>query len=318
VRRRVRTLLTGLAITLVAAGVVLAWLSRPTALPSEAIQPHSPDLANGERLFHAGGCASCHGERLEGGLELETAAGVFRAPNISPDPGAGIGGWSDLDFVNAMKRGVSPDGRHYYPAFPYTAYTRMTVPDLLDLKAWLGTFQPVTKAAPGHGLRFPWNLRRGLGLWKRLYVDDAPVVALPSTDPALERGRYLVEAVGHCGECHTPRDRWFGPERTRWLAGAASLEGDGRVPNITPHEEGLAEWSLQDLERYFRSGFTPEYDTVGGSMVDVQENLARLGDADRAAIAAYLKAVPPQPDAPSDAPADAPPATPSATLEPSD
>ena len=306
-RRRLRALLTGLALVLAAAGAGLAWFSRPVGLPAEAIPLHEPNPANGERLFHAGGCASCHGERLEGGLELATDTGVFRAPNISPDPGAGIGGWSDLDFVNAMKRGLSPDGRHYYPAFPYLAYTRMTVPDLLDLKAWLGTYAPVADAAPGHDLQFPWNLRRGIGLWKRLYLDDAPVVEPDAADPVLLRGRYLVEAVGHCGECHTPRDRWFGPERARWLAGAVSLESDGRVPNITPHDEGLAGWSLKDLERYFRSGFTPEYDTVGGSMVDVQENLARLSDADRAAIAAYLKAVPPLPDAPDGGLADAPP-----------
>jgi mono/diheme cytochrome c family protein len=112
--------------------------------------------------------------------------------------------------------------------------------------------------------------------------------------------------VGHCEACHTPRDRFGGPQRARWLAGAPSLEGEGRVPNVTPHEEGLADWSLQDLERYFRSGFTPDYDTVGGSMVAVQENLARLDEADRAAIAAYLKALPPQPDPPPDAPPDAP------------
>jgi len=299
---RLRPVLTALVAALVAvlavAGASLAWLSRPLALSEDAIPAHSRDLANGERLFHAGGCASCHGERLEGGLELDTAFGVFRVPNISPDRDTGIGGWSDLDFVNAMKRGVSPAGRHYYPAFPYTAYTRMTVPDLLDLKAWLDTFPPVAHRVPEHELRFPWSLRRGIGLWKWRYLDDAPRVELPSTDPVPERGRYLVEAVGHCGECHTPRDRFGGLDKARWLAGAINLEGDGRVPNITPHAEGRGGWSTKDLERYFRSGFTPDYDTVGGSMVAVQENLARLPEADRAAIAAYLKAVPALPDAP--------------------
>jgi mono/diheme cytochrome c family protein len=301
-----RPLLTVLAVLLAAVGLGLIWLTRPAALPTTVLPPHQADLANGERLFHAGGCASCHGERLEGGLELDTPFGLFRVPNISPAPDAGIGGWSDLDFVNAMKLGVSPAGRHYYPAFPYPSYTRMTVPDLLDLKAWLDTYPAVAQRVAGHELRFPWSWRRGLGLWKRRYLDDTPVVGLSSADPALERGRYLVEAVGHCEAWHTPRDRFGGPQRARWLAGAPSLEGEGRVPNVTPHEEGLADWSLQDLERYFRSGFTPDYDTVGGSMVAVQENLARLDEADRAAIAAYLKALPPQPDPPPDAPPDAP------------
>jgi mono/diheme cytochrome c family protein len=283
------------ALVLLAAAVALAllalWLSRPQPLAAAALPPHEPDPLNGEVLFHAGGCASCHGADLAGGLELATAFGTFRVPNITPDPQSGIGGWNALDFVNAMKRGVSPEGRHYYPAFPYTSYTRMTLPDLLDLKAYLDTFVPVGRAVASHDLQFPWNLRRGLGLWKRLYLDDSPALAVTEADALLERGRYLVEAVGHCAECHTPRGRFGGLDRSRWLAGGASPEGEGKVPNITPHEQGLADWSARDIERYLRSGFTPDYDMVGGAMVEVQENLARLGDADRAAIAAYLKSI---------------------------
>jgi mono/diheme cytochrome c family protein len=295
------------ALVLLAVAAALAaatiWLSRPQLLTAAALPAHQPDAQNGERLFHAGGCASCHGEALDGGLELATAFGTFRVPNITPDPAAGIGGWSALDFVNAMKRGVSPDGRHYYPAFPYTSYARMSLPDLLDLKAWLDTVAPASRMVAEHELRFPWNIRRGVGLWKRLYLDDRPVVPLPQAgarpDARLERGRYLVEAVGHCGECHTPRDAFGGLDLERWLAGGPGLEvgpdGGGKVPNITPHEDGLAGWSERDLVRYFKSGFTPDYDMVGGAMVKVQENLARLSDSDRAAIAAYLKAVPAAP-----------------------
>jgi mono/diheme cytochrome c family protein len=289
---------------LLAAAVLAAlaawWLSRPQGLAAGDLPPHDPDPSNGEVLFHAGGCASCHGAGLEGGAELVTAFGTFRVPNITPHRDAGIGGWSTLDFVNAMKFGVSPEGRHYYPAFPYTSYTRMATADLLDLKAWLDTFPPSANAVPGHDLAFPWSVRRGIGLWKRRYLDADPVVAPDAGDSVLERGRYLVEAVGHCGECHTPRDRFGGPDWTRWLAGAASLESGedagGRVPNITPHEQGLADWSARDLERYLRSGFTPDYDTVGGAMVEVQENLARLDETDRAAIAAYLKSIPARPE----------------------
>jgi mono/diheme cytochrome c family protein len=267
-------------------------LSRPQPLTAAVLPRHAPNPQNGEVLFHAGGCASCHGADLTGGLELVTAFGIFRVPNITPAVQSGIGGWSDLDFVNAMNRGVSPEGRHYYPAFPYTSYTQMTLPDLLDLKAYLDTFVPVDTEVAGHALQFPWNLRRGLGLWKRLYLDDSPVLQVTEADATLERGRYLVEAVGHCADCHTPRGRFGGLDRSRWLAGGASAEGEGKVPNITPHEQGLADWSTRDIERYLRSGFTPDYDMVGGAMVEVQENLARLGDADRAAIAAYLKSIP--------------------------
>ena len=284
------------ALILLAAGITLTllawWLSRPQPLAAAALPPHEPDPLNGEVLFHAGGCASCHGGDLAGGLELATAFGTFRVPNITPDVRSGIGAWDNLDFVNAMKRGVSPEGQHYYPAYPYTSYTQMTVPDLLDLKAYLDTFVPAGSEVSEHDLGFPWNLRRGIGLWKRLYLDDAPVVPAAEGDTVLERGRYLVEAVGHCAECHTPRGRFGGLDRSRWLAGGPSPEGEGKVPNITPHEHGLADWSARDIERYLKSGFTPDYDMVGGAMVEVQENLARLGDADRAAIAAYLKSVP--------------------------
>lgn len=276
--------------------LIFGWLTRPAALAATDLPPHEPDPINGERLFHAGGCASCHGAGLEGGLELVTSFGTFRAPNISPDPDAGIGKWRDLDFVNAMKFGVSPAGRHYYPAFPYTSYARMKLPDLLDLKAYIDGFEAVGAAVPDHDIGFPWNLRRGIGLWKRRYLDPSPVLPVAAGEGLLEQGRDLVEGVGHCAECHTPRDGFGGLRRAHWLAGGPSPDDEGRVPNITPHDDGLADWSDRDIVRYLKSGFTPDYDTVGGSMTQVQENLARLSDSDRAAIAAYLKAVPSLPD----------------------
>jgi mono/diheme cytochrome c family protein len=286
----------------VAAGLALSgviafgWVTRPHALALEDLPRHDPDPVNGETLFHAGGCASCHGAGLEGGLEIKTGFGTFRVPNMSPDPEGGIGAWRTLDFVNAMKAGVSPGGRHYYPAFPYTAYARMSIPDLVDLKAFIDTLEPVSATVAGHEVPFPWSIRRGIGLWKLRYLDGDSIVPVAAGHELLERGRYLVEAVGHCAECHTPRDRFGGLQEGHWLAGGPSPDGDGVVPNITPHADGLAAWSERDIMRYLKSGFTPEYDTVGGSMVQVQENLARLPDRDRAAIAAYLKAVPALPD----------------------
>jgi mono/diheme cytochrome c family protein len=281
------------ALGLVGLGLLFLWLTRaPTASPEEWGYTN-PDPVNGEMMFHAGSCAACHEADLSGGLELETDFGTFRVPNISPDTETGIGDWSGSEFLNAMLNGVSPNGRHYYPSFPYTSYTRMQVQDVVDLKSYIDGLPPVRHEVAGHELQFPWSFRRGIGLWKRLYLDDAPHLALPSeADPGLIRGRYLVEGPGHCTECHTKRDALGGIRPEAWLAGAPNPDGEGKVPNITPGADGLGDWSARDIEYYLETGTTPEFDTVGGSMVPVQENLSRLGPEDRAAIVAYLKAIP--------------------------
>ena len=298
-----RLLLVAAAAALIALAA-LAWLSRPLPLAADALPARAADLGNGERVFWAGGCASCHaspvnGKRAKGDAKLKLGGGetlvppfgLFHGPNISPHAN-GIGGWSTLDFVNAMQRGVSPDGRHYYPSFPYTSYARMDLRDVVDLKAYLDTLPPVEGVVGPHELGFPWSVRRGIGLWKRLYLDASPVARVAGADPAVLRGGALVEGAGHCGECHTPRDRFGGLDTSRWLAGAPNPDGKGRIPNITPGGKSLASWSAADIAYYLESGFTPDFDTVGGSMVAVQENLAKLSAADRAAIAAYLKAIP--------------------------
>ncbi len=294
-----------LAGMLLAAGAVGATafflLTAPDPLAAADLPQHVADVANGERLFNAGGCSSCHAApgakgddqlRLGGGRELVTDFGTFRVPNISPDPASGIGGWSDLDFANAMVRGLGPSGEHLYPAFPYTSYARMPLADVLDLHAYMKTLPAVEGAAAGHDLPFPFSIRRGLGLWKRLHLDPAPVVAVAEDDPVLLRGRYLVEGPGHCGECHTPRDATGGMRLDRWLAGAPNPDGEGRIPDITPGPEGIGDWSVEDIAYSLETGFTPEFDSFGGSMVAVQEHLALLPAEDREAIAAYLKAVP--------------------------
>ncbi len=280
------------------AGSVLAFwfLTRPDLIRISELPDHIPDFANGERIFHAGGCASCHGVDLAGGLELKTAFGTFRVPNISPDLQEGIGAWSTLEFVNAMMRGVSPDGVHYYPAFPYASYTRMDLRDVIDLKARLDAFEPTDSRIGAHEIGFPWNLRRGIGLWKMRYLDPDLVTNGGSVDVLIKTGRYLVEGPGHCAECHTPRDRFGGLDRTRWMAGGPSPDGEGRVPNITPHPDGLAGWTEKDIAYFLESGFTPDFDLVGGTMVEVQENIAKLEASDRAAIAAYLKSIQALPD----------------------
>jgi mono/diheme cytochrome c family protein len=297
------------ALMLVLALLFASWLSRPRALDESDLPAHEPDAVAGERWFLLGSCASCHATpvdgrrakgdnrlRLGGGLELDTAFGVFRVPNISSDPADGIGRWSMVDFANAMQHGVSPDRRHYYPAFPYPSYARMNVEDVMDLRAYLASLPAVAGRQADHSLEFPWSLRPGIGLWKLRYLDTRPVADIDSANTAASYGQTLVEGAGHCGECHTPRDVAGGLRRDRWLSGAPSLEGKGRVPDITPGSDEVGDWSAADLAYYFESGFTPDYDTVGGSMVAVQENLAALPAEDREAIAAYLKAVPARAD----------------------
>ncbi len=293
--KRLHAALAGVA-TLFA---MAAWmLTAPQPLAADEVAQGPGNAVAGARLFNAGGCASCHaakgakGEarlRLGGGAALETPFGRFQPPNISPGPD-GIGGWSLTDFDNAMRRGMAPDGRHYYPAFPYTSYARMTAGDIADLFAYLKTLPPVAGKVPENAVAFPYNIRRGIGLWKRVYLDAAPVVPLPADAPAdVRAGRYLVEGPGHCGECHTPRDGFGGTDRAHWLAGGPDAEGKGKVPGITP---AALKWSAAEIGEYLKTGFTPDYDSVGGSMVEVQANMAALSDADRAAIAAYLAALP--------------------------
>jgi mono/diheme cytochrome c family protein len=278
-------------------------LSAPQRVDERVLAGLQPgDAGRGERIFNAGGCASCHagpeaeGEarlRLAGGTRLATDFGTFVAPNISQDKADGIGGWTDADLLNAMLAGVSPEGAHYYPAFPYTSYARMTAQDVVDLHAYLKTLPAVGGRAPSHEVPFPFSIRRGLGLWKRLYLSPEPVVALaPDASAPQVLGRYLAEGPGHCGECHTPRGLLGAADKAQWLAGAAAAEGDGTVPNITGGEGGIGGWSEADIAELLSSGFTPDFDSVGGAMADVVRNTAKLTPQDRAAIAAYLKAVP--------------------------
>ena len=299
-----RGFLAAAAALIAAAGAGFWYVTAPEHYVAADLPAHAPDLANGERLFWVGGCGSCHAApdakgddkvRLAGGLVLETPFGGFVVPNITPDPETGIGGWSTADFVQAMRLGVSPDGQHYYPAFPYASYARMPVEDLLDLEAYLRTLPAVENTVGDHDLTFPFSIRRGIGLWKLLYLDETWVTEIDASDPILARGRYLVEGPGHCGECHTARDALGGTDRSVWLAGAVAAEGDGTVPNITPG--GIGDWSASDIVYAFESGFKPDYDTLGGSMTSVQDNLSRLPREDREAIAAYLLALPDRPDA---------------------
>lgn len=285
--------------TLAVIGAALGWwLTAPDPLPEDATAGLSGDARRGEAVFWAAGCASCHmapeakGEAqlvLSGGQAFASPFGTFIAPNISPDRTHGIGGWSLQDLANALKRGVSPDGQHYYPAFPYAAYARMEMQDLADLYAFLQTLPPDATPDQPHAIGFPFNIRRSLGGWKLLFFRDGWTLDGDLTE-AEQRGRYIAEALAHCGECHTPRNVLGGLDRSRWLAGAPNPVGQGKIPNLTP---AVLKWSEADIVSYLTTGFTPDFDSVGGHMAHVVENMARLPEADVQAVASYLKRVPP-------------------------
>jgi mono/diheme cytochrome c family protein len=286
-----------LALALAGGGALAGWaLTRPAPLDPTELAGLAGDPARGETVFAAAGCASCHagpdaeGEArlvLSGGYRMETPFGIFIAPNISPDPEHGIGNWTLAEFASAVTRGVSPDGAHYYPAFPYASYTKMTLQDVADLKAYMDGLPSSQAENAPHALSFPYSVRMGVGAWKALHLSDDWVMDEAPT-PQLERGRYLVEALGHCAECHTPRDATGGLDTARWMQGAPNPSGQGRIPAITPDALG---WSASEIVWYLESGFTPDYDSAGGTMAKVVGNTARLTPEDREAIAAYLLAL---------------------------
>ncbi|MBI1172674.1 c-type cytochrome [bacterium] len=274
------------------------YLTAPVLRPTAAMEKLTADAGHGEVIFWASGCASCHmaaGAKgadqlvLSGGQAFPTAFGTFIAPNISPDPKAGIGAWSLADFVHAVQDGVRPDGTHEYPAMPYVAYAKMAPQDLVDLRAYLATLPAAATPSAPHRVSFPFSIRRALGLWKLMFGGTGYVLR-GDLAPEVLRGRYIAEAMAHCGECHTPRNPLGGLQTAKWLGGAAIDDGKSKVPNITP---GKLDWSADEIYAYLTTGFTPAFDAVGGAMAHVVENMGHLPESDVRAVVAYLKAVPP-------------------------
>jgi mono/diheme cytochrome c family protein len=287
-----------LAVVLGAVGLAAFWfLTRPAVVEASALGPHAPNPDNGRTMFFAGGCASCHATskedptRLGGGLGLKSPFGTFYVPNISPDPKDGIGSWSEAQFVSAMLKGTSPHGAHYYPSFPYASYQRMRVADVRDLFAHLKTLPPVEGKARGHDLPFPFTIRRTLGAWKLLFLDGEPFRPDPAQSAEWNRGAYLANGPGHCAECHSPRNLLGGIVASQRFAGGPNPEGEGWVPNIT--QARLKDWSKGEIEEVLATGTTPEGDSVGSTMAAVVRNTGQLPAADRAAIATYIKSLPP-------------------------
>ena len=274
------------------------FLTIPDTVSARVLGQHTVDLTNGKNMFHAGGCSSCHATPkqedsawLGGGLALGSPFGTFYVPNISPHPTDGIGNWSEAQFVTAMIKGTSPDGQHYYPAFPYTSYQRARFEDLRDLFAYIKTLPQVQGRIRDHDMQFPFNIRRGLGLWKILYLDNASFVPDRAKSEAWNRGAYLVNSFGHCAECHSPRDVLGGIIDSQRFAGGPTPDGKGWVPNIT--QQALGKWSEKDIAYMLETGDLPDGDSVGGEMVPVVRNLAQIPVADREGMAAYLKSLPP-------------------------
>ena len=255
--------------------------------------------ARGEYLAAAAGCADCHtdakngGRPYAGGRALTTPFGTFYAPNITADPDTGIGRWSDAQFLNALREGVAPDGTNYFPVFPYPSFTKITDDDARAIKAYLFAQPAVRQANRAHDEAFPFSWRFLLNGWKLLFFNPGPFRPEPERGAAYNRGAYLVTALAHCGECHTPRN-WFGATKpSRFLAGTPHGPDDKAVPNITPDPKtGIGKWSVDDIVTLLKDGQTPDFDFVGGAMAEVVKNTARLTDADRRAIAVFLRSVP--------------------------
>lgn len=268
--------------------------------PSAAAQG---DAKRGAYLAQAAGCAGCHTETKKdavayaGGRELKTPFGTFYGPNVTPHPEAGIGRWSEADFLRALRTGVRPDGAHYFPAFPYPSFTLITDADARDLWAFIRTLAPSSRKNRPHELRAPYGWRFMVGPWKWMFFTPGPYQADSARSAVANRGAYLVEALGHCGECHSPRNFLGGTKRERRLAGAAKGPEGKSVPNLTPAK--LKKWDDRDLKEFLQSGITPDGDVPAETMAEVIRNsTSQLTLEDLSAVIAYLRALPALPDEP--------------------
>ena len=280
--------------------LLIALLAFTTGFHGGAVAQDKGDAGRGAYVLRLAGCATCHtapkgGKFLAGGRELKSPFGSFFPPNITPDPETGIGNWSDEDFVRALREGKSPNGKPYYPAFPYTSYTSMTAQDMLDLKAYLGSIEPVRNDVPDHNLGFPFSVRAGMYVWRALFFDTGPQYSAdPTQSEAWNRGAYIVNGPGHCNECHTPRNILGAMQRDRALSGNPKGPDNKPVPNITGHARlGIKDWSTDDVVSFLQIGLKPDGDFAGGAMTDVIEDATgKLTEADVTAIATYLKSLP--------------------------
>lgn len=282
----------------------LLFLSVALILHAAAINPvwAGGDAKRGEYLAKIANCAGCHTEDREGavpyagGRAIKTPFGVFFGPNITPDRTAGIGAWSEAEFIQAMHFGVRPDGAVFFPAFPYPSFTKITDNDVQDIWAFLRTIRPDKLPNKPHDIGVLVRWRFPLRGWKWLFFTPGPVARDPAQTPAVNRGAYLVQALGHCGECHTPRNIFGAPKNGRFLAGGKGPENK-KTPNITPTR--LKKWNDRELKDFLLTGILPDGDVAGKIMAEVIEASTRhLTPGDLDALVSYLRTVPPRADDP--------------------
>ncbi len=258
------------------------------------------EIRSGKYLTIAGGCFSCHtdfkakGQPFAGGAPIKTPFGTFISPNITPSKDHGIGNWSDADFIRAMREGINPDGDHYFPVFPYTSYTGITTPDLRAMKAYLFTLDPIEKSADSHDIPLPFRWRFLQFVWKLLFFREGGRKPNPKWSIEVKRGAYLANTLGHCGECHTPRNKLGGLDYESWMSGSVIGPDDKNIPNITPDLETGLNFSVPQIVEYLKTGATPDFDFAGSMMADViAHSTGKMTDEDLKAIALYLKSLPP-------------------------
>jgi mono/diheme cytochrome c family protein len=280
--------------TFIAACSILGLLASAQAIAADAAT-----IARGKYLFEGADCNGCHGNVQHGsdpvgGLGLDTPFGTFRAPNITPDKEHGIGDWSREAFKAALRYGVGRHGEYLFPVFPYTSFTRMSDNDMDDLYDYLMSLPPVPVPNRPHEAKPPFGWRALLVVWRNLFFDPGPLPAEPGRGEEWNRGNYLVHAVVHCEECHTPRNLLGATRHDRAFSGNIDGPDKQNAPNITPDvQTGIGSWSLEDIEVLLKTGMTPDSDFVASGMKAVVRGTAKLTDADRRAIAVYLKSVPP-------------------------
>ena len=259
------------------------------------------NIKRGEYLAKAGLCITCHtdyknnGEPLAGGRPITTPFGTIYSTNITPDPDTGIGNWTDAEFTRAMRKGVRRDGENLFPAFPYTTYTHMTDQDILDLKAYLFSVKPVRQENRPVAMSLPFRWRFPLSGWKWLYLKEGVFQPEGKRSPRWNRGAYLVSAVAHCAECHTPRDAFGGLKGKMIMAGTPDGPEGELTPNITPDvSTGIGDWTAEEIVELLKSGDKPDGDNVQGLMEEIIEHGYRyMTDEDLQAIAFYLRTIKP-------------------------
>jgi mono/diheme cytochrome c family protein len=256
-------------------------------------------VLRGKYLYDAADCAGCHGGGPTagppaGGRALTTPFGTFHPPNISADPQNGIGTWSEAQFREALRHGVAPGPKQLFPVFPFPSFSGLTDQDIGDIRAYILSLPPAPDPSKPHDLRPPFGWRPLMLAWRALFFKPGPLAPDPARDDEWNRGRYLVQAVAHCGECHTPRNFMGALKTSKAFSGNIGGPDGQNAPNITSDvETGIGGWSVDEIAHLLKTGETPDFDSLASGMAEVIRGTRRLTDADRHAMAVYLKSIPP-------------------------